>query len=476
MSRIRRAREAAELAIQLFRVDGDVLGEAEAFSTLAQVLSVGGHAGKGVEAAQRAAKLSSGLDPVTEAIALCTLGMAHAYNQSFDKSAEALLTSIRIFESEGLWAESSLPRYQARAAVLYQCFLHRYCHGDILSLESLKSLPSLQNVVQGALTQHVAMTCPPGKVQSLLDLSQGFETCWLGDPDGAASIADRVCAGARKGADQPMVWLMEIWLRAEIAWLRKDWPIAEAHAQRLQLLSKRAENEHLLEVSYLLQAQIHSAQGKDGLAQTQLRLLKAHEAQLRNESLHTSDVLLHGELNAPAVTKMTSGAQFSTQQGPFVLKDMLTGLNNRRYLEQVAPGLIARCAERRTAPVMFFLDVDRFRHINASYSRLVGDAVLKVLAQIFGTVAGTADALARLGADEFVILVDPANRDDVPLLIQRIRSEVKAYAWNRLHPELEVSVSCVSGPGEPNDTFDSWLHRCELSMCIEKEFRSRAPA
>jgi hypothetical protein len=52
-----------------------------------------------------------------------------------------------------------------------------------------------------------------------------------------------------------------------------------------------------------------------------------------------------------------------------------------------------------------------------------------------------------------------------------VRDAVAGYDWRRMHPDLEIGVSCVRTGSEPDDTLDSWLHRCELAMYIEKTTR-----
>jgi diguanylate cyclase (GGDEF)-like protein len=262
-----------------------------------------------------------------------------------------------------------------------------------------------------------------------------------------------------------------VWLRAEIAWAGQDWQIAEAHAQRLQLLSLRAENEHLRSIAYLLQAQICAAQGKDTEAQTQLRLMKAHEAQLRNENLNSCDDLLNRQLRAATAGKTLRLGRVPLHPGLFVHQDSLTSLYNRRYLEQAVPGILAKGVERRAMPAMVFVDVNAFRQINDRLSRSVGDAVLKALAHVLNQFVGEGDVLARLGGDEFVLVLAQVDAGNPRALMARIRAAVAQHAWGRIHAELAVQVSCVLTLADPYDTLDSWLHRCELSMYIEKDAR-----
>lgn len=468
MSRLRRSRSFTEQAVKLFRSDLNAGGEAVAFINLSHVLSYTGHSSRGVDAGQQALHLSSGVNSATQAFAQNCLGVAYTNGQRFDKAADVFSTSIHLFESNGLWAESLLPRFHIRASEIYRCFSDRYCQGDFLSLELLQRLQYQDFIAVAETKSQGQINSSHNATLALLEITQGFERCWLGDLDGAAECADRVCSDPKRGADQAMVRLFEIWLRAEIAWSLEDWSIAEAHAQRLQLLSLRFENEHLRAVAYLLQAQIYAAQGKDGLAQTQLRLMKAHEAELRNENLNDSDELLARGTPVVTAVKTNGVGQHSAFINPFAMQDSLTGMKNRRYLEQIAPGLIARSTERNIAPVMIFIDVNRFQGINERHSPNVGDAVLKTLARILESTVPNSDLLARLGGDEFVMVLAPPSVFELRALLQQVRDQVSGYEWAQVCPGLNVSVSCVSAVAEPQDTFDSWLHRCELSMCLEK--------
>lgn len=468
MSRMRRARDTAERATHLFQLERDAMGEAEALNTLSHVLSSTGHHGKGAEAAMQAIRICETLDPVGEALAYNYLGVAQSYGQSFDKAAQAFQKSISLLESEGLWADSCLPRAHWRAAELYRCFLDRYCQGSFSGLDRLKALRTAPEDAFAPGRTAYAFTCPLGKSRALLELTRALESCWTGDVADAVQRADAVCARVDKGADQPTVRLMEVWLRAEIAWAQGDWTIAEAHGQRLQLLSLRSENEHMRALAYLLQAQIFAAQGKDGLAQTQLRLMKAHEAQLRNENLNSASDLLNPQLRSKPSAKTIRLAPAPFRPDLFSHQDSLTGLYNRRYLERAVPGILAKCAEDQIRPTMVLLDVHAFQQINALYSRAVGDEVLKALAHILRSVRGGGDVLARLGGDEFVVLyVHTPPRE----AIRQLRDAVLQYDWRRLHTSLEVDISGVRADAELDDTLDSWLHRCEMAMCVEKNSR-----
>ncbi len=472
MSRMRRARETAQRAVYLFQTEGDATGEAEALTTLSHVLSVMGHSGEGVEAALLAIKLCENRDPIGEALARNYLGVAYAHSQSFDKAAEALHQSIRLLEAEALWPESCLPRFHLRAAELQRCFFDRYYHGAFVTLEPLQATRDLPELATSSASNVRALQCPYRKTRALLELSFGFESCWSGDLEDAARRADAVCASVEKGTDQPSVRLMEIWLRAEIAWAQQDWLNAESHAQRLQQLALRAENEHLRATSHLLLAQLYSAQAKDALAQTQLRLLKMQETHLRNESLHSREERVEWQLRARAVHAASRQLELEARRlEQLALQDALTGLYNRRHLEQMVPGILARAHERGLTPGMAFVDVDHFKRVNDRFSHRVGDEVLKALAHILSSFVREGDVPVRLGGDEFVVVFTHVDAHSAQALVARIHKAVNEFDWGHLRDGLEVTASCGLALAQPQDTLESWLHRCDLSMYVEKDSR-----
>lgn len=472
MSRLRRARETSERAVHMFQMHADAAGEAEALATLAHVLSCMGHSGDGVEAALLALKLSPAEQPLVQAGAFTALGIAYACSQSFDQAAEALRRSIRGLESQGLWAESCLPRYHLRNAEIHRCFLERYYHGAITSLDRLTAVATTVAETTAQEGSVRSMLCPYRKVRALLELTHGFESCWRGDLGDAACRADTVCASMAKGMQQPAVMLMEVWLRTEIAWAQGDYMAAESHAQRLQQASVRAENEHMVATAHLLLAQIYAAGEKGTEAQEQLRLLKMQEMHLRQEALHSRAERVEGQLRARADRLNTRSLEHKARQlEQLAMQEPLTGLYNRRYLERKVLAVLQDAAERRRTPAMAFVDIDHFKQINDRFSHRVGDEVLRALARILSSFVREGDIPVRLGGDEFVVLFTHVDADSVPSLAARIHHAVNAFDWEDLHPGLEVRASAGLALAEAGDSLVSWLHRCDMQMYVEKDSR-----
>lgn len=86
------------------------------------------------------------------------------------------------------------------------------------------------------------------------------------------------------------------------------------------------------------------------------------------------------------------------------LHDTLTGLPNRRYLDQVLSERAERAAEKGDSVALLHVDLDRFKQINDTLGHIAGDAMLVHAAELLRRHLGPADFVARVGGDEFIIV------------------------------------------------------------------------
>jgi diguanylate cyclase (GGDEF)-like protein len=107
--------------------------------------------------------------------------------------------------------------------------------------------------------------------------------------------------------------------------------------------------------------------------------------------------------------------------------DALTGLANRRLLDQDLALECERAARygRPLALVMF--DVDHFKQLNDTYGHARGDEVLRQLAEVVGDAVRTTDTVYRYGGEEFAVLVREAGHDDAHQLAERLRALVEEH-------------------------------------------------
>ena len=146
--------------------------------------------------------------------------------------------------------------------------------------------------------------------------------------------------------------------------------------------------------------------------------------------------------------------------------DSLTGVWNRRYLEQAVAGEMAR-AQRYGEPLaLVMFDIDHFKAINDRHGHLVGDQVLIELALRMRGHLRASDVLARWGGEEFVILLPHGTAQAAARLAEKLRLAT-------LTQPFPVAGTITSSFGvaayQPHETLDDWFTRADHALYAAKE-------
>lgn len=158
------------------------------------------------------------------------------------------------------------------------------------------------------------------------------------------------------------------------------------------------------------------------LAAQQMRVaLESHVAKLRQ----ANENLVIATLDTQAIADQVKKAR--DQMGYMAHHDFLTGLPNRKLLEERLTQAIALAKRHDTRLALLFIDLDRFKIINDSLGHATGDALLQSVAQrLLGSVRAS-DTISRQGGDEFVALLsEVADENAVALLADKIYKAVSA--------------------------------------------------
>jgi diguanylate cyclase (GGDEF)-like protein len=161
---------------------------------------------------------------------------------------------------------------------------------------------------------------------------------------------------------------------------------------------------------------------------------------LRFTRRHGTEFLEHLAVIAAYCFDNTVNRAKLTRSG---LTDALTGWHNRRYLQTRLQEEIARSRRERTSLVCLMLDIDYFKRVNDDHGHVVGDEVLRQLAQCARTEIRASDVAARYGGEEFVLLLPGTEVDAGLALAERIRAAVsgKPFVVPGLDPPLRLTVS-----------------------------------
>jgi diguanylate cyclase (GGDEF)-like protein/PAS domain S-box-containing protein len=124
------------------------------------------------------------------------------------------------------------------------------------------------------------------------------------------------------------------------------------------------------------------------------------------------------------------------------LHDALTGLANRHLVDELMAVGLARAERQGTPLAVAFVDLDDFKSVNDTYGHDAGDAVLREAARRMLEVARSADIVARIGGDEFLIVFEP-NQSGLDNLVARVDEALAAPI--DVAPSVEVTCPASIG-------------------------------
>ncbi len=151
--------------------------------------------------------------------------------------------------------------------------------------------------------------------------------------------------------------------------------------------------------------------------------------------------------------------------------DTLTGLYNRLYLTSHLGSLLERVVEEDKPLAIAMIDVDHFKDVNDRHGHAVGDEVLREIAHRLDQFSRATDLVARLGGEEFVIVMPETTVEAAQLVTARLRREVASAPFGTTPVEggLAVTVSIgVAGMLGDDDTPESLLKRADDALYAAK--------
>ena len=134
--------------------------------------------------------------------------------------------------------------------------------------------------------------------------------------------------------------------------------------------------------------------------------------------------------------------------------DAMTGLANERSFDHAFSNMLSRAERKRDALCLIMTDIDKFKDINDTYGHPFGDEVIKSLASTLQDAVRSVDLAARIGGEEFALLLEDTNLDGAYELAERIRKSIEDMVLH--HPEkgpvkLTLSMGIAEYPNGGHD-------------------------
>lgn len=145
--------------------------------------------------------------------------------------------------------------------------------------------------------------------------------------------------------------------------------------------------------------------------------------------------------------------------------DYLTGLPNRALLQDRVKNAIARARREELKFAVMFIDLDGFKQVNDVFGHSAGDILLQAVAQRLIACLRETDTLARVGGDEFVLLLPVArNEEEVRRIAAKLIAEINTpFVFNGYSISLSASIGIALFP-ENGENFDGLVNAADNAM------------
>lgn len=141
--------------------------------------------------------------------------------------------------------------------------------------------------------------------------------------------------------------------------------------------------------------------------------------------------------------------------------DPLTGLWNRRHLEEMLAAEVAKSRRYQTPLALLILDLDHFKSINDRHGHAAGDSVLKEATRLFKHELRETDLLARWGGEEFVVLVPHCSAAGAVALAEKLRLVVASHVFAEVG---SVTISVGASELKSEESIDDWFRRVDGAL------------
>jgi diguanylate cyclase (GGDEF)-like protein len=166
------------------------------------------------------------------------------------------------------------------------------------------------------------------------------------------------------------------------------------------------------------------------------------------------------------VQRLLAATQMASQSDP------LTGLHNRRFLVDQAPRMWRQARREGTRVAAMVLDLDHFKKLNDAHGHAAGDAVLRAVADSLSASVRPADALARTGGEELVVISlvsDPAEASALAERLRRAVAQTRTEAGHTVTASIGIALTRPIDGEDPADALWRLIDRADVAMYEAKQ-------
>ncbi len=179
-----------------------------------------------------------------------------------------------------------------------------------------------------------------------------------------------------------------------------------------------------------------------------------------------------GEISGYSVVlrNITERKVHSDNLARLLTTDHLTGVTNRAHFFEIAESEVARSARHDRALSLVMLDADHFKRINDTAGHQAGDEVLRRIASEANALRRRSDVVARLGGEEFVLLLPSTTAGEATVVAERLRVAVEQALIETAVGQLKATISLgVASLGDENKTLQDLLAAADHALYEAKQ-------
>lgn len=145
-------------------------------------------------------------------------------------------------------------------------------------------------------------------------------------------------------------------------------------------------------------------------------------------------------------------------------RDPLTGILNRRSLEERSEGMLASARRRGRAVSVALIDVDHFKSVNDTFGHEAGDESLRQLVRVLQRTSRAGDLQARWGGEEFLVVMPETEAAAAQIAAERIRAEVEALEFRQDERLIPLRVSIGVAQRLPGEDLSGLVRRADAAL------------
>lgn len=188
------------------------------------------------------------------------------------------------------------------------------------------------------------------------------------------------------------------------------------------------------------------------------RDLAAKNEELRTQTERANALAVSLQAAQRKIEKELAKSQLETR------RDELTGLYNRRALDDQLGKEVNRAQRYKRSLAVVMADIDHFKLVNDRFSHMVGDDVLRAIANILRAQCRSIDTIARYGGEEFLLCFPETSRHNAALVCEKIRQQVESHDWSKIQPGLTVTISFGLAAAPPEYDVDTLIAAADQKL------------